>query len=160
MVRLGVGLLRGSSPDTPTLRQDALWYPSLPPKHISLNEKLYTGHSDNYTGFEPMFWISLGARSISPNYHKAIEMRTSRYDRVGPIKIIGEDEEGNPVAHVLGRGHNVDMTGRTLLELDGVAGESIDYLRATITPSSPEEHQYLLIEDCSIHHGVMTGLVV
>jgi hypothetical protein len=155
MVRLGIGLLGGSSPDTPTLRQDALWYPSLPPNHLCLNENLYTGHPDNYTGFEPMFWINVGA-GLPRFCH--IEMQTSLGTRVGPITISGEDEERNSVFHMLGRGGN-SLRHAGYLNLDDKAGESIDYLRATIAPI-PGEHQCEHYADYSIRHGIMTGLEV
>jgi hypothetical protein len=124
-----------------------------------LNEKLYTGHSDNYTGFEPIAWISLKSKSTESERLKAIHMQTWHRRRVGPIKISGEDSEGNEVVHILGRREGPQDFNDGFLTLNSAVHETINYLRATIVPSGLH-HAYAQYEDVRIHHDIMIALVV
>jgi hypothetical protein len=124
-----------------------------------LDDKLYTGHPDNYTDFEPMTWISIATTRTTFDNRKAIEFQScADSGRVGPIRILGENQEGKAVVNILGRGETAEASCENSLDLDGESGESIACMRATI--ASPPGQSLTRPDDFLIQHGVMIGLEV
>ncbi|MCJ1349887.1 hypothetical protein MMC31_008130, partial [Peltigera leucophlebia] len=49
-----------SEAQKPSLRNDALWYPSVPGVDLCLNERSFTGEPPSATGYRPLAWILFG----------------------------------------------------------------------------------------------------
>lgn len=56
-------------PTPQNLRQQAFWYPAIPPPHLHLNEHSYTGEDPTLAGYRPLIWAHFGGHKGSHLQH-------------------------------------------------------------------------------------------
>lgn len=107
-----------------SIRRTALWYPSLPPDGLDLNEDSFTGQHPLFSGYQPLSWIHFGGKEGKSLKHVRGLLVQYSYGLHG-LQFVYDEAHEKRVSDKLGRCKESDLPG-TLFSLDGAEGERIE----------------------------------
>ena len=107
------------------LRQEALWYPNVPPKAFFLNEESFADQDLLSDGYRPLIWTNFGgSRGEGLEHIVAISVPRSA-DRVLGLQVVFDDTRDTTKSSKLGC-YDVRLTRpHTVFTIDGAGGERL-----------------------------------
>lgn len=121
------------------LRHMAIWYPTLPPKTININEAFFQGQRDcgaYLSGFRPLFWTCFGGPGGI--YLRHLTKITLCCDALRRIEF--SFNVGVPVeSRMFGRHEDEELTEVVEFPIDGPGGEVIDQIEVEQRCRGPSE---------------------
>ncbi|KAF2724824.1 hypothetical protein K431DRAFT_343738 [Polychaeton citri CBS 116435] len=127
-----------------TLRQTALWFPSVPPGNLCLNQSSFTGHQEQYSAYEPLFWSKF---TTSGNESCDLRRIAITYSwRISSIEFHSIGGSSGVSTSRLGSCKDPQNSSVAILDIDG-AGERIQTLEATTHKYHDiNDHEYRMLK--------------
>ncbi|PMB73364.1 hypothetical protein BM221_000785 [Beauveria bassiana] len=155
------GLSVDSSQAQPTsIRRTALWYPSVPPDCLLLNQNSFTDQDPLSAGYQPLSWIQFGGEAGKSLKHVQGLVVQFSYCLHG-LQFMYNESHGTQYSDKLGRCTERKLRD-TFFSIDGAGGERIDLIHVGLremdedSPDSvvPGTVQYL--EDAAYGYGLVS----
>ncbi|KAL9131737.1 MAG: hypothetical protein Q9217_000412 [Psora testacea] len=115
----------------PPLRENALWYPTVPDVKLYLNEASFTGKSPSTTGYRPLFWTLFGGPNGIYLRH-LIQVTVTRLGNLLSIEFHYDTDEIPAERRMLGRHTPIDYSETMRFPIDGPGGEIITMVETSI----------------------------
>lgn len=112
-----------------SIRLTALWYPSVPPDGLLLNEDSFTGQDPLYAGYQPLSWIHFGGKEGRSLKHVQGLLVQSSYGLHG-LQFVYDEAHEKRVSDKLGRCKESVLPG-TLFSINGAGGERINLVHVS-----------------------------
>lgn len=136
-----------------SLREAALWYPTVPELGLCLNEASFTGENPSSTGYQPLFWIHFGGPSGSYLEH-ITGVSVFRPRGLYSLEFHYEPNCGPAGVYKLGRRKAEDVSHIQEFVIDGAGGEFIESIEVSLQRSE-RERAYSFCK-----HGILKSVKV
>ena len=135
---------------TNSLRNTALWYPSIPPKNLYLNEPSYAGGLNIDPDYEPLSWILFGGERGSKlsQIEGILPQYRPHFDGVQSLQFMYRNSNeafSGDSPHRLGRCCTARQGYQPVFQINGSGGERINSIGVGVrsknsTKNSAQEH--------------------
>ena len=136
-----------------TIRQAALWYPTVPPEELCLNEASFTGQNPLCTEYRPLIWIRFGGQRGSCLSH-VVGLSVQYYWHLHSVEFIYEGLHSEGPPSKLGRCDPKELLPSPTFAINGAAGERVESIEVGI-----EQHQHPRAYDF-LKHGLLKAIKV
>lgn len=113
-----------------SLRRTALWYPSVPPDDLMLNEGSFTGQDPLSTVYQPLCWIHFGGKEGKSLKHVR-GLVTQFLNGLHGLGFLYDEAHEKSVYDKIGRSKGGELED-TIFSIDGAGGERIDLVHVGI----------------------------
>lgn len=135
-----------------SIRRIALWYPSLPPDGLVLNDNSFTGQHPLSSGYQPLSWIHFGGKEGKSLKHVRGLLVQFSYGLHG-LQFVYDEAHEKRVSDKLGRCKESELPG-TLFSIDGAEGERIELVHIGMRC-----HEHANVP-AFLRHGILECLMV
>ncbi|KAM3482561.1 hypothetical protein MY8738_003910 [Beauveria namnaoensis] len=122
-----------------SIRRIALWYPSVPPYYLLLNQNSFTYQGPLSAGYQPLSWIQFGGEAGKSLKHVQGLLVRFSYSLFG-LQFIYNESHGTRYSEVLGRCTERD----TFFSIDGAGGERIDLIHVGLREMDEDSPNFVV----------------
>lgn len=114
-----------------SLRETALWYPSVPDPDLCLNDGSFTGENPFDSGYQPLCWVHFGG-------HKGVDLRSltevcvTRLGALCSIEFLYDIKTTRKETQKLGRRISTMFSDVIRFPIDGPGGEFIESVEVSL----------------------------
>jgi len=107
-----------------SIRHHALWYPTVPPPHLNLNEGSYAGTKPTALEYSPFFWSQFGG-SYGECLRHLTCISVMRLGQLCSVEFEYDTDDSAVNVRKLGRRGSTDYSQVTKFPIDGPSGEIV-----------------------------------